>query len=102
MDKLCGEWRIKGKSSEALKIFIDCDIAAEHEYRVFDFAQLFAGAARWENREIFDYLIRVVNSNKCDLTVEQKNQMLGLALCLAVAQGAPLAMVELLVQLELP
>ena len=102
VDKLCGEWRIKGKSSEALKIFIDCDIAAQHEYRVFDFAQLFAGASLWENREIFDYLMNVVNSNKCDLTVEQKKQMLGLALCLAVAQQAPLPMVELLVRAGAP
>ena len=48
-----------GGSADTLKIFIDCDMAASHVYRVFDFAQLFAAAACCQNREIFDYLLRL-------------------------------------------
>ncbi len=91
-----------GRSADALKIFIDCDMAASHVYRVFDFAQLFAAAACCQNREIFDYLLVAVNSEKCNLTVAQKQEMLGLALCLAVHNSAPLVMVQLLVESGAP
>ncbi len=87
-----------GRSADALKIFIDCNMAASHVYRVFDFAQLFAAAAYWENREIFDYLLQAVKSEKCSLTVAQKQEMLGLALCLAVHNSASLGMIQLLVE----
>ena len=101
-DKKWGESGIKGRSSDALKIFIDCESAARHQYRVFDFAQLLAAAACRENREIFDYSIQAVNSEKSDLTDGQKQDMLEIALCLAVAHGAPIAMIQLLVESGAP
>ncbi len=100
--KLCRENGIKGRFSDALKLFIDCDMAARNKYRVFDFAYIFACAACFENKEIFDYLQHVVNSEKSDLTDDQKREMFGLALCLAASKGAPLAMIQLLVESGAP
>ena len=100
--KLCRENGIKGRFSDALKLFIDCDMAARNKYRIFDFAQLFACAACFENKEIFDYLQHVVNNEKSDLTDDQKQEMFGLALCRALSQRAPLEMSSCWLNRELP
>ena len=93
---------IKGRHEDALKVFIDRTILSPAEEKIFDLAWLLANAAHWENKEILDYLIRDLNSENCCLEVDEKQELLGTALCIAVSVGTSLTMVKRLVESGAP
>ena len=93
---------IKGGHADALKIFINRAVISSGKGKILDLAELLARAAHLENREIFDYLMGGVNNKECCLNVNEKQELLGLALCRAVSVGTSLAMVKLLVESGAP